>query len=78
MGQAEVSAQNVYPQYDLWYEAALKTPLRLDPGKLYYFELHAESGLAPDNAFTVFGPKPLGARDYPEAFGLSFRTLTHK
>ena len=76
LGQAEVPAQNVYPQYDLWYEATLKKPVRLDPGKLYYFELRAESGHAPDDDLRVFGPRPLGGQDYPDAFGLSFRTLT--
>jgi dienelactone hydrolase len=78
LGEAVVPSEHVYPQYDLWYEAGLKKPVRLDPGKLYYFELRAESGRAPGEAYTVFGPQPLGAKDYPEAFGLSFRTLAHK
>ena len=78
LGKAEIQSKDVFPQYDLWYEAPLKTPVRLDAGKLYYFELRAASGSAPDNAYTVFGPPPLGARDYPTAFGLSFRTLTRK
>ena len=68
----------MYPQYDLWYEAALKKPVRLDPAKLYYFELRAESGHAPQDAYVVFGPQPLGGEDYPAAFGLSFQTLTRK
>ena len=75
LGEAVVLAQNVYPQYDLWYEAKLKKPVRLDPGKLYYFELRASSGHAPNDGFTVFGPQPLGGQDYPNAFGLSFQTL---
>ena len=76
LGEAEVPSSRVYPQYDLWYEAALRKPVKLEPGKLYYFELHAESGQSPADALTVFGPRPLGARDYPSAFGLSFRTIT--
>jgi hypothetical protein len=24
----------------------------------------------------IYGPQPLGGRDYPAAFGLSFQTLT--
>jgi dienelactone hydrolase len=78
LGEAAVISKDVYPQYDLWYEAALKKPVRLDPSKLYYFELRAESGRAPDDGFTVFGPQPLGGKDYPAAFGLSFRTLVQK
>ncbi|MGA3326351.1 MAG: prolyl oligopeptidase family serine peptidase [Terriglobia bacterium] len=78
LGEALVLAKNVYPQYDLWYEAALTKPLRLDPTKPYCFELKAESGHGPDDGYVVFGPQPLGGRDYPAAFGLSFRTLTRK
>jgi hypothetical protein len=78
LGEAEVLAKHVYPQYDLWYEAGLKKPVRLDPRKLYFFELRAESGHAPNDDYIVFGPQPLGGRDYPATFGLSFRTLTRK
>jgi hypothetical protein len=78
LGEAEVLSSNVYPQYDLWYEATLKQPVRLDPRKLYFFELQAKSGRAPDDGYVVFGPEPLGGKDYPAAFGLSFRTLVQK
>jgi dienelactone hydrolase len=78
LGEAEVQSEAVYPQYDLWYAAELKNPVRLDPAKLYYFELRAASASAPDNAYVVFGPQPLGGQDYPSAFGLSFRTLARK
>ncbi|MGA3328866.1 MAG: hypothetical protein ABSF45_30820, partial [Terriglobia bacterium] len=62
----------------LWYEAGLRKPVRLDPKKLYFFELRAGAGRAPGDDYLVFGPQPLGGRDYPAAFGLSFRTLTQK
>ena len=78
LGEAEVLSKDVYPEYDLWYEARLRKPVRLDPNKLYFFELRAESGHAQDDDYVVFGPQPLGGRDYPAAFGLSFRTLTQK
>jgi hypothetical protein len=60
----------------LWYEAALRKPVRLDAKKQYFFELRATSGRSPDDDYVVFGPQPLGGRDYPNAFGLSFHTLT--
>ena len=78
LGEAEVRSADVYPQYDLWYEAALKKLVRLDAQKLYFFELRAESGHAPEDCYVVFGPQPLGGQDYPAAFGLSFRTLTRE
>jgi hypothetical protein len=76
LGEAEVLAKNVNAQFDLWYEAALKKPMRLDPTKLYFFELRTESGRTPDDCYVVFGPQPLGGKDFPAAFGLSFQTLT--
>lgn len=78
LGEAAVLSKDVYPQYDLWYEAALRKPVRLDPKKLYFFELRAESGHAPDDDYVVFGPQPLGGRDYPAGFGLSFRALAQE
>jgi dienelactone hydrolase len=78
LGEAEVLSKNVYPRYDLWYAVALRKPVRLDPKKLYFFELSAESGRAAEDDYVVFGPQPLGGRDYPPAFGLSFRTLTRQ
>jgi len=78
LGEAEVPSQAVDPQNPLWHEATLKSPIRLDPQKLYSFELLAKSGHAPVDDYVVFGPRPLGGEDYPNAFGLSFRTLTRQ
>ena len=78
LGEAEILSQSVDPQNQQWQEAKLKSPVRLDPQRLYYFELRATSGHAPADDYVVFGPRPLGGDDYPNAFGLSFRTLTHQ
>ena len=78
LGDAEVPSKDVYPEYDLWYQAGLKKTVRLDPRKLYFFELRAASGHAPDDDYVIYGPQPLGGRDYPAAFGLSFQTLTRE
>ncbi len=78
LGEARISGKDVYPQVDLWYEAALSKPIRLDPKKLYFFEITVASGQVPGDGYTVFGPKPLGGEDDASHFGLSFRTLTRK
>lgn len=78
VGQASIKRQDVYPQYDLWYEALLRKPVQLNPKKIYFFELEAESGHAPKNCYKIFGPRPLGGTDYPSNFGLSFKVLTMK
>lgn len=73
VGEARILARDVYPGYDLWYEAKLKKPKRLDPGKLYFFEVTAESARSPENGYTLYGVKPLGSKDFPSKFSLAFQ-----
>ncbi len=76
VGEARISSGSISAEGDQWYEAVLKRAIRLDPTKLYYFELRSESGRAPIDDYAVYGPQPLGGQDYPNAFGLSFHTLS--
>ena len=76
IGELRLPAADVYPSYDLWYELKLKDPVALDPRKLYWFEVRSVSGRAPDDAYKVYGPKPMGGVDFPHNFGLSFQMLT--
>jgi dienelactone hydrolase/fermentation-respiration switch protein FrsA (DUF1100 family) len=78
LGVARIHSRDVYPHDDLWYEAILNKPVRLDPRKIYFFEIEAESGRAPNDCYTVFGPDPLGGKDFPSNFGLSFRAVVRK
>jgi len=78
LGVATIHARDVYPVYDFWYEAMLDKPLGLDPTKTYFFEIATQSGLAPRDSYTVFGPVSLGGKDFPPNFGLSFRTFVRK
>jgi len=78
LGETRILGKDVYPQVDLWYEAALSKPVRLDPRKLYFFEITAAAGRARGNGYTIFGPKALGGEEDASHFGLSFRTLTRK
>ena len=76
LGELRLSGKEVSPAYDLWNELRLNQPVALDPRKLYWFEVRSASGQAPQDAYTVYGPKPLGGVDYPHNFGLSFQVLT--
>jgi hypothetical protein len=78
LGVARIHSSDVYPHDDLWYEAIFCKPVRLDPRKIYFFEIEAESGRAPNDCYTVFGPMPLGGKDLPSSFGLSFRSFLRK
>ena len=74
LGKARISPDEVDPLFDLWYTAKVH-PVRLDPSKLYYFEVTASSGQAPDNSYVVYGPQPLGGTDEPGHFGLSYQVV---
>lgn len=74
LGRAVIEPSAVRPLFDLWYTARIP-PVSLDPSKLYYFEVRAASGEQPNNNFIVYGPRPLGGRDEPGQFGLSYRIL---
>jgi hypothetical protein len=76
LGELRLSEKEVYETYDLWCELTLKHSVRLDPRKQYWFEVSSASGQAPQDAYVVYGPKPLGGTDYPQTFRLSFRLMT--
>ena len=78
LGVARIQAKDVYPHYDLWYQASLTKPVRLDPTKMYFFEIVAESGAASEDCYTVFGPMPFAGKEFPSNFGLSFQTLVQR
>lgn len=76
IGEARAAASEILPLYDLRYEARIPAG-RLDPRKLYHFEVTAASGsrFEGDN-YVVYGPKPLGGRAFPPSFGLSYQVLS--
>jgi len=74
IGETRIPAQSIHPLFDLSYEAKIK-PVRLDPSKLYFFEVRTLSGKASLDYYRVYGPKPIGGKDYPPNFGLSFEVL---
>ena len=76
IAELRLRATDVDEGLGLWYELKLKGPKKLDPRHLYWFELRAESGDAPQDGYRVYGPAPLGGTDYPHNFGLSFKTIT--
>ena len=75
VGETRLPAQDIYPLFDLMYKATIK-PVRLDPAKLYFFEIRALLAKAPKDHYLVYGPKPLGGKDFPPEFGASFEVLS--
>jgi dienelactone hydrolase len=76
IAELRLRAADVDEGLGLWYELKLKGPKKLDPRRLYWFELRAEPGNTPQDGYLVYGPAPLGGTDYPHNFGLSFNTIT--
>ncbi|MGB8477858.1 MAG: glycoside hydrolase family 20 zincin-like fold domain-containing protein [Acidobacteriaceae bacterium] len=74
LGEGRIASGKVGPLFDLWYAAGIK-PVRLDPSKLYYFEVTASSGRTPEDYYIVYGPQPLGGTDEPGHFGLSYQVI---
>jgi len=74
LGESRIPAQSIHPLFDLMYKAKIK-PVRLDSSKQYFFEVRTLSGKAPLDCYRVYGPKPIGGKDYPPNFGLSFKAL---
>ena len=57
-----------------WHEVRI-APLAVRDGQLVYFELRSTDGTSPENQYTVYGPRPIGGKDFPAKFGLSYRVL---
>jgi len=61
IGETRIPAQSIHPLFDLMYKAKIR-PVRLDPSKLYFFEVRTLSGKAPLDCYRVYGPKQSAAK----------------
>lgn len=57
-----------------WHEVRI-APRAVQDGQLVYFEIRSADGTSPQNHYTVYGPRPIGGKDFPAKFGLSYRVL---
>jgi len=77
LGTATLAPEQMAPLFEQWYELTV-TPRSLPAGEFIYYELRCSGGKAPADCYTFWGPRPLGGKDYPERFGLSYRVLTER
>jgi len=77
LGVATIGADSALPLFEHWYELRLpaKPPAARSP---VYYELRCATGKAPADHYRVYGPCPIGGRDFPDRFGLSYRVLTDR
>ncbi len=75
IGEVRINASLVSSSEGAWTAAHI-VPVRLDPGKQYYFEITVEWGwMQQGSYYLASGPAPLGGQRIPPHFGISFRTL---
>jgi dienelactone hydrolase len=60
-----------------WHEVRI-APRDVRDGQLVYFELRSTDGTSPQNQYTVYGPRPIGGKDFPKSFGLSYRVRRNR
>jgi dienelactone hydrolase len=77
LGTATVSSDSVLPDQQAWCS------LRIDPrpvaaGTVVYYEMGCTEGAASENHYLLYGPRPIGGRDWPNRFGLSYCVLTDR
>jgi len=77
LGTATMASDTVLPLFEQWYE--LPTPPKdLPAGATIHWSLSCRSGSAPADYYIAYGPRPIGGRDDPHHFGLSYRLLTDR
>ncbi len=77
LGVASVEADSVPPEDDAWFELRVD-PRPVEPGALVYYELRCPSGTAPENHYLIYGPRPIGGKDWPNRFALCYRVLVDR
>ncbi len=77
LGTARLKSESVPTEHEQWHQ------LRIDPrpvaaGSLVHYHVSCTSGTAPADHYVVYGPKPIGGKEMPGRFGLSYRVLTER
>jgi len=77
LGKATLVAGSVATGEEAWYKLEID-PQPVEPGALVYYNILCTAGAAPDDHYTLYGPRPIGGRDWPSRFALSYRVLTDR
>jgi len=77
IGTATLDANDVRTDKEAWYELPItRHPMRA--GALVYYGIRCTSGETPDDHFVIYGPRPIGGKDWPNRFALSYQVLTDR
>jgi len=77
LGTVKLPPESVGMDKEAWSELRIDAR-RVEAGMLVYFDVRCAAGTSPENRYVVYGPRPIGGKDWPNRFGLSYRVLTDR
>jgi cephalosporin-C deacetylase-like acetyl esterase len=77
IGTAELDSRDVGTDQVAWYELRI-TPHPLRAGILVYYDITCASSRRQEGQFIIYGPRPIGGKDLPNRFALSYQVLTDR
>jgi hypothetical protein len=77
LGTFAIPAEFIDTDKQAWAGAEF-TPLPVEAGMLVYFNFRCTAGLLPEDHYVFYGPRPIGGKDWPNRFALSYRVLTDR
>ncbi len=77
LGTATLLPETVQPDGQAWCTLRID-PRPVEPGVLVYYDIGCTGGTAPEDHYVVYGPRPIGGKDWPNRFALSYRVLTDR
>ena len=77
LGVARLDPKSVLPDKEAWCELRID-PRPVEPGTLVHYDVGCTSGTAPQDHYVVYGPRPIGGKEWPNLFALSYRVFTDR
>jgi len=77
LGTATLPPEGVQPEGHAWCRLQID-PRAVEPGVLVHYDIGCTGGTAPEDHYAVYGPRPIGGKDWPSRFALSYRVLTDR
>ncbi|HUT92011.1 MAG TPA: prolyl oligopeptidase family serine peptidase [Thermoguttaceae bacterium] len=77
LGTATLLPEAVQPDGHAWCTLRID-PRPVEPGVLVYYDIGCTGGTASEDHYVVYGPRPIGGKDWPNRFALSYRVLTDR
>ncbi len=77
LGTARVRPGDVPSEGDAWCTLTVD-PRPVEPGALVHYDIRCTGGAAAGGRYVVYGPRPIGGKDWPARFALSYRVLTDR